>query len=126
MGEKVNVGHIVYTVIDTKWETSLPEDSEPRNPQHRFLLVRMSAANSGGDNMMLPNLVIEDDAGNTYQELSDGKGVPDWAGYLRRIGPAEASIGNILFDAPPKSYKLRVTDENGEKPALVDMPLSFN
>jgi len=126
MGDKVSVGHIIYTVIDTEWKTSLTEDPDSRSPQYRFLLVRMSAVNGGGDNVMLPNPVIEDDAGNTYQEVSEGKGVPEWAGYLRRIAPAEASIGNILFDAPPKSYRLRVTDENGEKPTLIDLPLSFN
>jgi len=30
-----------------------------------------------------------------------------------------------VFDAPPAHYKLRVTDENEENPAYVDIPLSF-
>jgi hypothetical protein len=69
---------------------------------------------------------LVDDSGNTLQELSNGDGAPQWIGSLRDIRPAETAQGNLLFDAPPKHYKLRVTDESGERAALIDIPLSFN
>jgi hypothetical protein len=51
--------------------------------------------------------------------------VPQWIGYLRTVKPAESAQGNLVFDAPPAHYKLRLTDENEENPAYVDIPLSF-
>ncbi|MEI9974378.1 MAG: hypothetical protein WDO73_21410 [Ignavibacteriota bacterium] len=61
------------------------------------------------------------------------RGVAGWAtrcrngsASSRRAKPAEAVAGNVVFDAPPKHYRLRVSDENGEQPALVDIPLNFN
>jgi len=125
VGDKVQAGHLYYTVVDSRWVTQLPGSPTPRLPQNRFFLVHVKAMNGSGDNTMLPNLTIEDESGKSYPELNDGTGVPDWAGYLRKVIPAEVSQGNIVFDAPPKSYKLRVTDENGENPALIDIPLSF-
>jgi len=81
--------------------------------------------NSGSGDLIVPNLTIEDDKGNSYAELRDGDGVPDWIGYLRQVKPAESARGNLLFDAPPAHYKLRITDENEENSAYFDIPLSF-
>ena len=39
--------------------------------------------------------------------------------------PAESAQGHALFDAPPRHYKLRITDEDSDKAAYVDIPLSF-
>ena len=125
IGEKISAGHLVYTVFETQWMTRLPNEPTPRIPQNRFFLVRMSVINGGQNDVILPNLSIEDDNGNTYQELNNGDGVPQYAGYLRKVRPAEASHGTIVFDAPPRHYKLRVVDENGELPALIDIPLTF-
>ena len=125
MGDKVELGHLDYTVTDARWLTQLPGSPGPRVPRERFLLVRVGVMNAGGDDTMLPNLTLEDETGQSYQELSDGTGVPDWAGYLRKVVPAELLQGNIVFDAPPKSYKLRITDESGENAALIEIPLSF-
>ena len=44
---------------------------------------------------------------------------------LAQVKPAESAQGNLVFDAPPAHYKLRITDENEENPAYVDIPLSF-
>jgi len=52
--------------------------------------------------------------------------VPQWIGFVRKVKPADSISGNVVFDAEPKHYRLRVTDENGEKAALVDIPLNFN
>ena len=125
LGEKVALGHISYAVYETQWVPQFGEGPTARVPQHRFFLVRMTAGNSGGDDLIVPNATIEDDKGNSYPELSNGDGVPEWIGYLRKVKPAESAQGNLVFDAPPAHYKLRITDENEETSAYIDIPLSF-
>jgi hypothetical protein len=125
MGEKVMSGQIIYTVYETQWMPQLGEGPAARVPQHRFFLVRMTAVNSGSAEVTAPNVTIEDDKGSSYPELQNGDGVPQWIGYLRMVKPAESAQGNLVFDAPPAHYKLRVSDENDENPAYVDIPLSF-
>jgi hypothetical protein len=125
LGEKVGLGHIIYTVYETQWVPQFGDGPDARVPQHRFFLVRMTAVNSGGDDLIVPNVTVEDDKGNSFPELPNGDGVPEWIGYLRKVKPAESAQGNLLFDAPPAHYKLRVTDEDGETSAYVDIPLSF-
>ena len=125
LGEKAPVGHIIYTVFETQWAPQLGEPPAARIPEHRFFLVRMTAVNSGSAEVIVPNVTVENDQGNSYPELQNGDGVPQWIGYLRTVKPAESAQGNLVFDAPPAHYKLRVTDENEENPAYVDIPLSF-
>ena len=125
MGERVTLGHLVYTVFETQWLTQLGDPPAPRVPQNRFFLVRISAANGGANTVTIPNFILEDDNGKTYPELSNGEGVPQYIGYLRRVKPAESAQGHALFDAPPGHYKLRVMDEDSERAALIDIPLSF-
>ncbi|HEV3199382.1 MAG TPA: hypothetical protein VGZ73_15870 [Bryobacteraceae bacterium] len=126
MGDKVHVGHLIYTAFETQWLTQIPQDPTPRVPQSRFFLVRISAVNSGSGDLIVPNVTIQDDRGKTYEELSNGDGVPQWVGYLRQAHPADSVQGFVVFDAPPAHYKMRVTDENGELAALIDIPLTFN
>lgn len=125
MGERVELGHIIYTVFDTQWMTQLGEGTTARIPQHRYFLIRISAVNSGGADVMVPNTSIVDDNGNTYAELSNGDNVPLWIGFLRQVRPAQAAQGNLLFDAPPRRYKLQLKDESGERTGVVDIPLAF-
>jgi hypothetical protein len=125
LGDKVIAGRIIYTAFETQWLTQIPQDPTPRIPQNRFLLVRLSAVNSAGGNLIVPNVTIVDDNGKTYDELSNGEGVPQWIGFLRQVKPADSVQGNVVFDAPPAHYKLRITDENDENAALIDLPLSF-
>ena len=126
MGRRVSVGHLIYTVFETNWRTQLGSGADIRIPEHRFFLIRISAVNGGSEQMPIPNLTIEDDKGNSFDELPNGDGVPQWIGYLRQAKPAESIDGNILFDVQPQHYKLRVLDETGEHSALVDIPLNFN
>jgi hypothetical protein len=126
MGEKVELGHIIYQIFETQWLTHIGEGADQRIPQHRFFLVRLSAVNSGGADVPIPTMTIQDDSGAVYNEISDGTGVPNWAGYLRNVKPAESVLGNVLFDAPPRRYKLKIADESGERGALIDIPLSFS
>src|SRR5450759_1922952 len=125
MGERATVGHIVYVAFETQWLTQIGTGADARVPQHRFFLVRLSAVNSLGSDILVPNFRSEDDSGNTYPELSSGEGVPQYIGYLRTVKPAESVQGNALFDAPPGHYKTHMTDETGEKVAYIDIPLSF-
>jgi len=125
MGERIQLGHIVYSVFETQWLTQIGEGADTRVPQHRFFLVRMSAVNGSGGDLIVPSLSIVDDNGNSYPELNEGEGVPQWAGYLHSVKPAESAQGNVLFDAPPRHYKMKIADETGERVALVDIPLNF-
>jgi hypothetical protein len=125
MGESITLGHIVYVVYETQWLTHIGEGADARVPQHRFFLVRMSAFNSLSTDIIVPNFILEDDSGNTYPELSSGEGVPQYIGYLRNVKAVDTQRGNALFDAPPRHYKMKITDETGEKVAYVDIPLSF-
>ena len=125
MGERIQLGHIVYLVFETQWMTHIGEGPDARVPQHRFFLIRLSAVNSSSGDITVPAFTIQDDSGNTYNEISDGTGVPQWIAYLRTVKPAESAQGNALFDAPPRRYKLKIQDEDGEKTALVDIPLNF-
>jgi hypothetical protein len=126
MGSRVEAGHLVYTVFETQWLPQIGGGDTARVPKNRFFVIRLSAVNSGSEEMDVPNLTLVDDRGQTIDELQDGDQVPQWIGFVRRVKPADSISGNVLFDAEPKHYRLRVTDENGEKPALVDIPLNFN
>jgi hypothetical protein len=125
MGERVEVGRLVYTVFETRWLTQIGEGPAARVPQNRFFLVRMSVSNTGDGELLIPNLAVEDDKGNSYPELSDGEGVPQFLGVLRPVTKASAAVGNAVFDAPPQHYRLRLWDEENQRTALVDIPLTF-
>lgn len=125
LGERVALGHVIYQVFETQWLTHLGAGADQRVPKSRFFLVRMSAVNSGGADLIVPNFVLEDDSGNSYPEMSEADGVPQYIGYLRSVKPGEAALGNALFDAPPRHYKIKLQDETGEKTAYIDIPLTF-
>jgi hypothetical protein len=125
MGDKAVVGDLVYAAFDTQWLTEIGEGVTARVPQHRFLLVRVSITNSGSAPLVTPNFSVVDDKGNSYEELSDGQGVPQWIGFLRQIAGSGTSQGNLLFDVPPQHYKLQVGDATGQATALIDLPLDF-
>ena len=125
MGDTIVLGHINYQVFETQWQTQLGEGVMPRVPKHRYFMVRMSATNNGGAELIVPNFTVEDDNGVSYPELSDSEGVPQPIAFLRSLKPADTAQGNALFDCPPRHYKLRLQDETGEKAAYVDIPLTF-
>jgi hypothetical protein len=126
LGQRAEVGHIIYTVFETQWLPQLGTGGTARVPKGRFFLIRLSAVNSGSEEVLVPNMTLRDDQGNTIEELNNGEGVPQWIGYLRKVSPADSISGNVVFDAEPKHYQLRMTDEDGEKAALVDIPLNFS
>jgi len=126
VGTRVEAGHLIYTVFETEWLPQIGTGDTARAPKNRFFLIRLSAVNSGSEEQYIPNPTLVDDQGHTVEELQDGDQVPQWIGFVRKVKPADSVSGNIVFDAEPKHYKLRVTDENGEKPALIDLPLNYN
>jgi len=126
LGERVNIGHVVYQVFETRWKPVLGEPPDQRVPQNRFFILRFSATNSGADNEFIPNMSLEDAAGNSYPELRDGTKVPLWVGYLRQVAPADSVQGTVVFDVVPKRYKLRLWDEDHANSALVELPLQFD
>jgi hypothetical protein len=125
VGDRVDLGHIVYIVYETQWLTHIGEGPDAKIPQHRFFLVRLSAANTQRTEVLLPRASMEDDSGHSYPELSTDVGAPHWIGFLRPLVPNDSTQGNVVFDAPPRHYKLRVTDETGDRIAYIDIPLSF-
>jgi len=125
MGERVSVGSLVYNVFEDQWKAQLGQGSGARVPKDRFFLVRLSVVNGGSTELIIPSVTLVDDAGQTYPELPNGDGVPQWTGYLRRVKPAETLQGNVVFDVAPKHYRLRVTDENSQTSREIDIPLNF-
>jgi hypothetical protein len=126
MGERAPAGHLIYTVFETKWMPQLGEGVGARVPSNRFFLVRISVVNSGSGESAVPPVTLVGDNGERLPELSDGDGVPQWAGYLRRVKATDTLSGNVVFDVPPRHYKLEVTDEGQDRKALIDIPLAFS
>jgi hypothetical protein len=124
-GEKAQVGSLVYSVVDTQFAPVLGEDpTNQRTPQNRFVIVQISVSNSGTTEQNIPALTLVDDQGQTYPELVDGTGVAKWMGVIRKVGSAQTEAGEILFDAPAKHYRLRLTDELDDD-VSIDIPLSY-
>lgn len=125
LGQKAEAGHLVYTAYEGQWLPQIGEGTSARVPQQRFFEIRLSATNTGAADAIVPNATLEDDNGRSYEELSDGNGVPAWLGFVRRAKAGETLQGTILFDVPPQHCRLRVSDESGEHGVLIDIPLSF-
>jgi hypothetical protein len=126
LGDHVDLGHIIYQVFERQWLPQLGAGNDARIPQNRFFLIRMSVVNSGGADIMVTNPTLEDDSGKTYGPLTDGTSVPQWIGFLMQLHPADSLQGNLVYDVPPKHYKLRINDEDNERAAYIDIPLSFD
>ena len=125
-GEKVTVGSLVYSVIDSQVLTQLGEDAgTARTPQNRFHLLTISVSNSSSDDTPIPGLTLVDDAGKEYPEAADGTNVPNWLGVVRKVSGAQTEQGNILFDAPAQHYRLRLTDETDPAEFSIDVPLTY-
>jgi hypothetical protein len=126
-GDKATVGQLVYTVTDTQRTQTLGEDpNTARTAQNRFYLVKVSVLNSGADDQPIPAMTLVDDQGQSYPELADGTGVPNWLGVVRKVGSAQTEQGNVVFDAPTKHYRLRLTDPSfDEREVSIDIPLDF-
>jgi hypothetical protein len=129
MGERVQMGQMTYIVVENTWRNQLGESFRVRSPEQRFLLIKISVANGTGKDVSIPLLTLEGANGQTYQESSNGEGVDSWFGLLRTISPGQTQQGNIVFDVPLTSYKLRlpdVADAGLERYVSVQIPLQLN
>lgn len=124
-GEKATVEHLTYSVVDTQILPRLGDDGNGRIPQNRFYIVQISASNTGNEDSTIPAMALVDDSGKTYEELTDGSGVPRWLGVIRHVAPNQSESGNIVFDAPAAHYKLKLTDETDANDVYIDIPLTF-
>jgi hypothetical protein len=124
-GENATVDQLTYRVIDTQMLTRLGDGPNQRIPQHRFYVVRISAANARADEATIPALTLVDDSGKTYAELTDGSGVSQWLGVVRRVAGKQSDSGSVVFDAPASHYRLKLTDDTDSSDAYIDLPLSF-
>jgi Domain of unknown function (DUF4352) len=129
VGDKVQLGPLVYNVIEAEWKSQLGEFPSLRMPERSFLIIRLVVTNGGGESIMIPQTKLENSNGETFQELTDGAGLPNWLGLLRSLKPAGTERGEILFDVPANSYRLRLTDGSDAEHApvaYVRIPLSFD
>jgi Domain of unknown function (DUF4352) len=129
MGERVIATPMIYNVVQTVWRTQLGDLFKVRVPDHRYLLIALSATNGGGRPLSIPFFTLEGSNREEYKELSIGDGVENWFGLLREIAPAETRQGNLAFDVPLASYRLRLTDggePGSEKLVWVEIPLRMD
>lgn len=126
VGEKVPVGGAIYTVLESEWVAELdPGSAMGRTPKHRFLVVHIGINNAGSKELNLPLLNAVDSTGQDHLEVSEGQGVVEWLGLLRPLNPTESKDGRIVFDVPPGTYNLRLSDggdPENERTALVALP----
>src|ERR1700692_1344887 len=129
MGEQATAPPMIYNVVQTIWRTQLGDIFKVRVPEHRFLLITLSAKNSGGHAVSVPFFTLEGPNREEYKELENGDGIDNWFGLLREVAPAETKQGKVGFDVPPGSSPLRFTDggEPGtEKFVWVEIPLRID
>lgn len=127
MGERIEVGGLIYTVLESDWRSQLGEGASAQVPKHRFLLIKMTVTNTGGQQRDIPLLHIENAKKEQFMELAEVKDVPGWMGMIRLMPPSGIEEGWIVFDAPPGSYNLRVVSREGEDEIAryVEIPLTL-
>jgi Domain of unknown function (DUF4352) len=124
-GEKATIGLLTYSVVDAAYLPLLGDDpANPRTPRNRFVVVDVSVTNGGSSDTNIPPMTLIDDSGQTYPELGDGAGVPRWLGVVRKVGNAQTESGQVLFDAPAKHYRLRITEELDDD-VSIDIPFTL-
>ncbi|MBL8239014.1 MAG: DUF4352 domain-containing protein [Bryobacterales bacterium] len=126
IGEKVQVGRLVYQVIDAQWLAELEGAKQP--VKNRVLQLRVTITNGGGSEAAIPFLRLVDKAGQEIMEIAEIEGNNRWLGMLRRLQPALTEEGSIFFDVPVGAYKLEVVDNSdadNERIAYVEIPASL-
>jgi hypothetical protein len=130
MGERAQVGRLIYIVLDTEWLDRLGDPPNARLPEQRFLTVRVSVTNSGTTLSAVPLLSVSDmSGGRKFSEITDAPAVPEWLGFLRTVKPADTIYGRVVFDVPPAAYQLRISTDaepENEEFATVDLPLELD
>lgn len=126
MGDKVQVGPLIYNVFETKWLPQIGDGPEAKMPAHRFLILRLTVVNGGAETLSVPPFQLADAAGQIHQESMEGLGVSRWLGIARTVKPADTLDGSVVFDVEPKTYKLRLDDGSVSGGVqMVELPLQF-
>lgn len=127
MGQRVQVGPIIYTVLESEWRTALSEGG--RAPKNRFLVLRVSITNSGSEAIAVPEFELMAENGTRYQEVTENvEGLANWLGMLRKVEPSATQQGAIVYDVPLGPYKLILLeggDVEKERYAHVDIPVQL-
>lgn len=117
---------LTWNVVDSRILPRLGDDTTTaRFPQERFYLVQIAISNASQADASIPTLALVDDNGNVHNELTDGSGLADWLGLIRNVKAGEEVKGTILFDAPARHYRLRLTEAFATPEISIDLPLSF-
>lgn len=117
---------LTYDVVDSRILPRLGDDAATaRFPQERFYLVQITISNAGKTDAPIPALALVDDDGKVYNELTDGSGVPDWLGLVRSVKAHDHVKGTIVFDAPARHYKLRLSEQFATPEISIDLPLTL-
>jgi hypothetical protein len=126
MGDKVQAGPLVYTIISSEWKSQLGSGEQVSVPSKRFLLIHLTVTNGAAETISVPQLMLADESGQTYNESTAGADAPALWGLIRNVKPAGTLEGHVLFDVEPKSYKLKVEGGPGSNEvAAVEIPLQF-
>jgi hypothetical protein len=126
-GDAVTIGNLTYTVIDTRILPQLERNPDStRFPDERFFVVRVNIQNSGPGDEPVPAMALVSDEGRVYNELTDGSGLPDWLGIVRTANSGQTLEGTVLFDAPARHFRLRLTEEYAIPELSIDLPLRFS
>lgn len=126
MGERVQVGPIIYNVLESEWKPALTEGG--RAPKNRFLFLRLTMTNSGGSPVTVPSFELIKPDGTRYQEVTEKmEGVNRWLGLFRSLEPSGTDEGYIIFDAPLGAYQLLLKDPDlaSEAHATVEIPVQL-
>jgi hypothetical protein len=129
MGERAAVGVLTYNILESTYTSQLGESTNPRIPDNRFLVMRVSVTNGGGKDIDIPLFTLVDEKGQKYQELQNGDGVKSWFGIIRKVAPTMTEEGRIVFDVKPQNYRLIITDgaETGQELiASIEVPMDFD
>jgi len=126
MGDKVQAGPLIYTIISSEWKAQMGSGDQVQVPSKRFLLIHLSVTNGAAETISVPQLTLTDESGQSYSEASAAIDVPTLWGLIRDVKPTDTLEGYVLFDAEPKSYKLKVEGgSSSNEMALVEIPLQF-
>lgn len=130
MGERVRVGPFTYTVLEAAWKQALSTDPQARIPKNRFVVIKLTVTNSGGEETSFPILSLQSSTGQDNPEIIEGVSeVPNWfAPLARNLRPAQTETGTIVFDVPLGAYKLKVqepADVDAPKFAFIDIPVQL-
>lgn len=128
IGEKVQVGPLVYEIYQSNWRNEL--GSGGRTPKNRYLFIKVSVTNSSNEPVAVHGFSVRGaGADDVYSEVTeDMDKVDNWFGLLRNVGPSQTEQGWVVFDVPLAAYKFIATEGgqvDEEKYAHIDIPVSL-